>query len=172
MTSKSCLAENKNAMADLRKHCLLLYSLYTLSAVLQFFDKTILIGLAALAIAYFLTTAKKEAAKNTPFASHLRWMLRTFWIGTAVIFPIAVIIATFLVLTLTDLIPVMDALNLDNPEAAVNTLQDYMQNNITKMLLIAAPVRIPAALWWIRRFWIGCLLAREGKPVEKVTSWL
>ncbi|MCE9506809.1 MAG: hypothetical protein K8R48_00630 [Alphaproteobacteria bacterium] len=159
-------------MADLRKYCLILYGLYGLSAVLQFFNKTILIGLAALVIAYFMATARKKAAEDTPFASHLRWMLRTFWIGTGVIFPIAIIIATAIVLAFTDLIPVMVAASFDNPEAQMNAMQDYMQANMTKISLLTEPFMLLSAFWWLRRCWVGGMLAKNGKPVENVTSWL
>ena len=159
-------------MNDLRKHCMLLYGLYALSAVLQFFNKTVLIGFAAVVIAYFMTTARKGAAKDTAFASHLRWMLRTFWIGTAVIFPVAIIIASILVLIFTDFVPVMDAMNETVPEATMDTLHNYMQGNMTKISLITIPIMLLSALWWLRRCWAGYVLAKDGKPVEKVTSWL
>ena len=83
--------------ADLKKLCLTLYGIYAASAVLQFFEETLLLGLLALVIAYILGASKNEDAKGTPYASHLRWMSRTFWIGTAVVVPAAIVIATALI---------------------------------------------------------------------------
>lgn len=89
--------------ADLRKFCIILYAVYALSALSQFFEITLLPGLLALIIAYIQGNAKKGAAKDTPYASHLRWLSRTFWIGTGVIVPVAVVIAAYLIWTFTDI---------------------------------------------------------------------
>jgi uncharacterized membrane protein len=159
-------------MANLRKYCMVLYGLYGLSAMLQFSQSTLLISALILMLAYAMTTRRKKAAKDTPFASHLRWMLRTFWIGTSIIFPLAIIIATVLVLTFTDLIPVMAAAAIGNPEAQMNAMQGYMLENMGEISLITMPFMLLSALWWLRRLWVGYVLARNGKPVENVTSWL
>ncbi len=159
-------------MTDLRKLCMTLYGVFGLSAVLQFVEATILLGLLALTIAYILTKCKYEAARDTPYASHLRWMLRTFWIGTGVIVPVAVLIATALILMLTNIADVVTAMSGDDPTAIMSSVQAYMTQNLTKISLITAVTMVPTILWWVRRCWIGFALARDEKPVTNVTSWL
>jgi uncharacterized membrane protein len=159
-------------MNDLKKLCMVTYGLYGISAVLQFFEATLLPGLLALVIAYILMRSKREEAKDTPYASHLQWMNRTFWIGTGVIVPVAVIIATVLVLTFTDITAVVTAMNGDNPDAMMGNIQGYIADNMKKVNMIVSFTLVPTVVWWMRRCWTGYALAKEGSPVENVTTWL
>lgn len=156
----------------LRKLCMMLYGIYALSVVLQFAEETLLIGLIALIIAYVLTKARHAAAQGTPYASHLRWMLRTFWIGTGVIVPVAVIIATGLILTFTDIATIVPAMNNDDPGDIMGGVQAYMDKNLQKISLITFLTLAPTVIWWLRRCWVGYALAKNEKPVENVTTWL
>lgn len=161
--------------ADLRNFCIMLYGIYAVSIVLGGMGPTVLIvllGLLLVIIAYILMRSKREAAKDTPFASHLRWMNRTFWIGTGIIFPMALIISSFLIWTFTDLASVTDSLMQGDPDAMMGTIQSYVENSQTKAFMIGIVTMLPAVIWWLHRCWIGYTLARDGKPVENVTSWL
>ncbi len=165
------MAEDKDT-TDFKKLCVTLYGVYALSSVLQFVQETILIGLLALVVAYILTVSNKPRAKDTIYESHLQWLSRTFWIGGGVIVPAAAVIAAILIWNLTDVSSLVVSLKGSNPTALMNGVQSYIDNNITKVSLIAMTTMAPTAIWWIRRCWIGYTLVKEGKPIENVKSWL
>jgi len=158
--------------ASLQKYCMVLYAAYALSAVMDFFEDTVFLGLLVLTAAYILGNSKKKAAEGTPYASHLRWMYRTFWIGSAIIVPLAVIFAAGLVWAFTDIAPVATAMANGDPDALMSSVHHYIEQNMNKVSLLTMTMTVPTAVWWIRRCWVGCLLAKAGKPVENVTSWL
>lgn len=155
-------------MKDPQKQILTIYAIYVVSSLLQFFNETVLVGLLALVIGYILNHSKKlkEEVKNTPYDSHLRWMSRTFWIGTAVLTPLAMILAGFIVWNFTDLPSIITTME-SNPEAAMGAIT----KDATKASRIADACMIPAVIWWIRRCWRGYELARAEMPVDDVTSW-
>ncbi|MFH1158181.1 MAG: hypothetical protein V1721_04765 [Pseudomonadota bacterium] len=165
------MAEDKKA-TDLKKLCMTLYGIYALSAVLQFFGSTVLVGLLALVIAYILTVSNRTLARDTIYERHLQWMSRTFWIGSGVLVPAAVVIATVLIWNLTDVASLASSLSGDDPLAMINGIKNYMDNNMAKVSLITVATAVPTALWWLRRCWIGYALVKAGKPVENVKSWL
>ena len=160
------------AKKDYKKLCLNLYIAYAASSVLQFSELTLLAGLIILIAAYIMCEIKKWDAKDTPYASHMRWMSRTFWIGTGVIMPIAVVIATVLILKLTNISSITSAMKGDDPEAIMTGIQIYMEQNMKKVGLITTLTMAPTVIWWLRRCWVGYKLAKDGKPVENVMSWL
>lgn len=155
----------------LQKLCIQLYGIYALSAVLQFFEETFLVGLLALTIAYIIGNSKKEAAKNTPYASHLRWMYRTLWIGSLVIIPAGLLIGAVLVFIFTDTSMITGTLDNGDPDVAMGGIQGYLAHNMTKITILTTITTIPTAAWWINRCWVGYVLAKDGKPVENVTRW-
>lgn len=159
-------------MSPLQRDTVVLYAVYAVSALLQFYGPTIMIGLVALLAAYGVGTAKKKAAVNTPYESHLQWLSRTFWIGSAVIVPIAVLIASGLILALTDLVTILNTAQAGDPGALMGAINAYMAQNFTKIALITLATTLPTAGWWLGRCWRGYTLAKQGKPVEKVMSWL
>jgi uncharacterized membrane protein len=160
-------------MADLRRYCIILYGLYALSALLQFSESTLTISGLILILAYFMTTCRKKASQDTPFASHLHWLLRTFWIGTALLAPVSVIAGTFIVLHFTDAIPTMAAyMDSDSTVDTAGAIQNYMTEHGEKVSFVMIAAMIPATIWWLRRCLIGYVLAKDGRPVENVMSWL
>lgn len=156
----------------LQKYCLTLYGVYALSAVFQFSNYTVLPGLLLLTFAYFHGNTRKKTAADTPYASHLRWLGRTFWIGSGVIAPVAVLISTGLILSLTDISHLAAGAAGDDPELLMAYVQGYIEREGSKVELLVAVTAVPTALWWLRRCWHGHTLAKEGKPVDNVTSWL
>lgn len=162
----------EKSLNDLRNYCLVLYVLYAISAVLQFSEALMLMGIITLLVAYVATGARKKAAIGTTYASHLRWMLRTFWIGTGVIVPVAVLIATGLILHFTDILGLADRMSSDDPEALAAAIQNYMQLNGQKITLIMLLTVAPSIIWWLRRCWVGYARAKVGQEIKNVTSWL
>lgn len=158
---------------DLRKRCLMLYGIYAVSAVLQVSDDVYMLGLSllTLAIAGHMSKSKKEAAEGTPYASHLRWLYRTAWIASCVAIPVNLGLSAGLIWTFTDIGSIMDKMNGD-PEALINAVQAYMQDNMSRISVFNMLGAAPPTLWWIHRCWRGYRLLKEDKPVEHVTSWL
>ncbi|MCK5556064.1 MAG: hypothetical protein KAI76_07495 [Alphaproteobacteria bacterium] len=165
------MEKDKNII-DYKKLCITLYGVYALSAVLQFFFETVLLGIIALVIAYILTAVNRARAKDTIYDSHFQWLSRTFWIGGGVIVPAAAVIAAILIWNLTDIAFLASSMRGDDPAAMMSGIQSYMDNNMTKVSLITMATIVPTAIWWIRRCWVGYVLVKVGKPVENVKSWL
>ncbi len=155
-----------------QKLCLVLYAAYAASAVMDFFEDTVALGLLLLTVAYFIGNSRRQAASGTPYASHLRWLNRTFWIGSAVIVPIAVTFAAILVLIFTDIGSITTAMTSGDPNAIIASVKNYTQTNMSKVSLLLLTMTVPTAVWWVRRCWVGYILAKAGKPVDNVTSWL
>ena len=156
----------------LQKYCLTLYGVYAASAVLQFSEYTVLPGLLLLTIAYFHGNSKRKTAADTPYASHLRWLGRTFWIGSGVIAPVAVLISTGLILVFTDISQIASAMSGNDPDLLMANVQNYIMQNAGKVGLLTVVTAVPTALWWLHRCWQGYVLAKEGRPVDNVTRWL
>jgi uncharacterized membrane protein len=171
------MAENTKP-DDLQKFCIKLYGMYGLGGILLMLPSWIsfLLGLVVLSVACSRNSSKKEAAKETPYASHLRWMHRSFWIWVGVIQPVAVLILCILLYEEIDFMSIVPAAAQaiqGGDEASVNTIMEaFINNNATKIYSIVALAAVPTILWWIRRCWVGYALAKTGKPVENVTSWL
>jgi len=159
--------EKKNE--NLRKSCTWLYAANALSAVLQLADdlNVGLAGVLLMVIIGIVDNSKKKAAQDTPYASHLRWMNRTIWIGS-LYFIVCLIIGFALVVALTDTSFILAG----DPDAVMNGFQSYVARYQTRIAVITAVTMAPPVIWWIRRCWIGYSLLKEDKPVEKVTSWL
>jgi len=156
----------------LKNICIIIYGFYALSAVLQFNQATLLIGLLVLVIGYILNVDKKnvQQAKDTIFKNHFRWALRTFWIGTAVLLPLATIIATALIMQFTEVTSIIDSLN--NQDELMLNIKNYMENDMTKVTLLSMIPMLPVLVWWLRRCWYGYELLKQNKTIENVTSWL
>jgi uncharacterized membrane protein len=158
----------------LRKRCFVLYGLYALSAALQVSDDLTTLGLSllTLAIAGHLGNAKKEAAKDTPYASHLRWLYRTAWIASCVAIPVNLGLSTALIWAFTDVGAIAHSVMNGDPDALTQDLQGYIAGNMTKISIFNMIGAAPPTIWWLHRCWRGYVLLKEGKPVENVTSWL
>lgn len=158
---------------NLKNHLTYVYGIYAASAVLQFFETTLVLGLLFLVVAYILNISKKEklAAVGTPFESHLHWARRTFWLGTGVIVPAAMVVAFILILNFTDVSGLRAAMNNSDPDIMMQGVQGYMGKGMDKASSITTIAMIPTAIWWVWRCWTGYVLAKAGKPVENVKSW-
>ena len=157
---------------DLRKFCITLYGAYAVSIVLGFFEDTLVLSLFLMIVAWIMGGFKKKKAVGTPYASHLLWMNRSLWIGSGVYAPIALVVSGFLISTFTDSAPILQAMDSGDPDVVMASLQGYLTQNTTKMLLLTLVTTLPVGLWWLRRCWLGYKLVKEDKPVENVKSWL
>jgi uncharacterized membrane protein len=159
---------------DLKKYCTVLYGVYALSAVLQVStDSTgFILSLVTLTVAGFMGNSKKAAAQGTPYESHLRWLYRTAWIASCVAIPVNFGLSGWLIWAFTDVGSIARAADGGDPEAVLNSLQNYMDANTGKIFMFNAIGAAPPTLWWLHRCWRGYVPLKEGKPVENVTTWL
>ena len=160
---------------NLRQLCLMLYGLYVAS-LLSFCGDTAVsvLGTIAGVVGVTLAYAKRKTAKHTPFESHMHYLIRTFWIGGGVFFPVATILAAALIFGLSDLTSIYNAMSQEGLDilAVVKLIRQYLTDNNMLLISVLAATFGPIALWWVWRCWRGYLLAREGKPVPKPGSWL
>lgn len=163
---KEMLGEGK--LFDLRKTCLALYGAYGAAILMQFFEQAMMPGLLLMVIAFIITRDRRAAAKGTPYESHLRWLTRTFWIGTGVVMPLAIVVATALILQFTDI----SSIATSDPDALMSGISNYIYGNMSKIMMLSSVSMIPTAVWWLHRCWIGFALARDEEPVKNVTTWL
>jgi uncharacterized membrane protein len=157
---------------DMQQTCTTLYILYAVSALMQFFEPTLLAGLVTLIAAYFYGQSKRKAAEGTAYASHLRWLYRTFWIASLILLPAGVVTATALIFAFTDIGSLATAAGVEDPSALAKSIQVYMDENMGKVSLITLCATAPVTIWWLNRCWRGYSLAKEGRPLENVTRWL
>lgn len=160
---------------NLRQLCLMLYGLY-IASLLSFCTDSAIAGLGAIAgtVGVILAYAKRGSAKNTPFESHFHYLIRTFWIGGGVWFPVATVLASGLIFILSDLAPIYDAMSQGEMDifAIAGLVEQYLADNKTFLISILAATFTPVALWWLWRCSRGYLLARGSKPIAKPDSWL
>jgi len=164
----------KDFNKDNTDFCIALYIMYAACVLCQFFAITLIPGVALLLTAYGANEFKIRRAniKGTIFESHLRWMIRTLGIGTCVYLPIAAIIATGFILKYTDILSLVGTIiNMTNTEM-MNSIYASMDKEIGKVTIICLIAVTPVVAWMFRRYWVGYKLIKEGKPIEKVKSWL
>ncbi len=156
----------------LRQRCLLLYLVYALSAFLLFFDMFIVvIATFVLAIAYAVGGTMKKGAENTVYGSHLRWMTRTFWIGS-LFYTITTSISGLYAASLVDVGALMNAATNGDPDTIMAQAQNLAQEGDAKASIANLLALLPPTIWWLNRCWRGFVLAKAEKPVENVTRWL
>lgn len=151
----------------------IIYGLFTASAILQFDLMAAVIGLIGLVAAYVVLISKKSAVKDTPFEQHYIWIKRTFWIGTAVYFPVAIIVATALILTMTDIAGVVLSASADgDPASMMMNIQNYLNSSMSKIWAILAATMGPPTIWWLWRCWKGFNALHKGASLKNPNTWL
>jgi len=113
---------------------------------------------------------RDDAMRDTIYATHLRWIVRTFWLGVFVYFPLMTLITTALCLS-GDYTAVTQALGEGEKNGhALMTI--YIQHNAE---LMTRATFIVSGIYW---FWLlyrglwGFGFAIFRRPVARVTSWL
>lgn len=163
---------NDNENKNLGTLCKYLYGIYALTMLLQMSIDTILVGLLGMVVALVLTYVKQPAAKGTIYETHLRWMLRTFWIGGGVYLPVMTLAGFAVFYPSINIAPLQDAMyagEITDPQQIYDLL---LRDN--KMLIwgTAFATMGPIMAWWLWRSWKGYKALKDGKPVENVMSWL
>lgn len=150
--------------------CKALYALLVLGALLQFTQQTVLIGMVALLAAAWIATKMRKKSQDSLYQNHFHWIQRTFWIGSGVLTPIAIIISTILILAFTNVLQELS--HVSSGAVSMDQVDQYMQNSMDKISLYIMATSLPTLAWWLRRCWVGYRSLRNEKPIEKVMSWL
>lgn len=163
------MADTKN----LDTLCKYLYGIFAATMVMQMVNMTTMVpGMIAMLIALVITYSRREAAKGTPYESHLQWMIRTFWIGGCLYLPVATVIASVVIQANIDMNALMDAMyagQIDEPDDVMELL---MRDNKPLIIGVGLATMGPFLLWWLWRCWKGFAALKAGKPVDNVTSWV
>lgn len=156
----------------MQKYTLSLYGLYVIGTFMQFSVPLAIPGLVLFTVAYFMNLSGKKRAAGTPYESHMRWLLRTFYIGTCLLLPISAIIAQVVLLSTTDISGYTAALDTGDPAVISAMMSAYLEANATQATIIFTAFLAPVTLWMLWRWWKGGTLAQNAKPVENVTAWI
>jgi len=155
--------------------CTTLYALFALSVALPVIFSSMAVmtlGFVVLLVAIIMAYAQRDAARGTIYESHVRWLIRTFWIGQGVYLPILTIIGSIYMAVH------IDASVLTN--AAANGTEPT-SGNIAKIMsahygsMIVNTVRVTGGiftLWWVLRCLSGYLVLRRNKAIANPGSWI
>ncbi len=163
---------NPQKFDKLQETCRTLYIVYALGAVLQFFDDTMLAGMFAIAAAGFIAGRNKAKFRGTIFESHLRWMIRSLWIGGVFMIPATLLLTMLLLFAFTDLGALVHAFMSRDTDVIMGAVQNYLAANMTRLSVITGLVTALPVAWFVHRCWRGYELLRGGLPVDNVTSWI
>lgn len=172
-----------NAAAKMSQTCSALYAVYAVSMLMQLTPYTMIVGSIALLAAVVMAYITYGKAGDSFYASHCRWLVRTFWIGGVVYMPILTILASITVMCVVDLSEVKAAVQAaaleqhpgseSDSSIVVNTvLQSVMEKDGGTIILITIIFTLPVFGWWLWRCWKGFSLLQQGKPVENVMRWV
>jgi uncharacterized membrane protein len=156
---------------DFKKLLMLLYGIYAGSMIMQFFEQTMIPGFLAMVIAVIIVYNKKENTAGGIFETHIRWLIRTFWIGTGLFFPFSLVVATILILLFTDMDIITNAAVSGDPDTIMASYDAYFRASMDKIMLFSIISFIPTAGWWLWRCWTGYALLKEDQAVDNVTRW-
>lgn len=156
----------------MQKYTLSLYGLYVISTFMQFSAPLAIPGLGIFCIAYVMNLRGRKHAAGTAYESHMRWLLRTFYIGTCLLLPVSAIIAQIVPLSTTDISGFVAAIDTSDPAVVSAMLNAYLEANATQAFTIFAVFLAPATIWMLWRWWTGGTRAQAGQPIENPTAWL
>lgn len=165
----------KDINKEQKDFCLALYILYAVSIISQFFYATLLPGLALITVTYFFNIYKMRAKmiEGTLFQNHLRWMFRTINILMGVLLPVATIVATILIIKMTNVMSLGENMMANGEgEIMLDVINDYLHHTTKTVYTVGVATFAPIIIWTFRRYYIGFKGLIENKPIEKVTSWL
>jgi uncharacterized membrane protein len=159
-------------MMDLKKTCLGLYAAFAVSALMQFSFITILIGCAVMLAALVVAYARREAARDTIYESHLAWLIRTFWIGSGVYLPVLTLGLCFAMVATLDFSSLMTRVangEITDPVMMQEVLKAEYGGQLVVLTLIFT---LPFLGWWLWRCYAGWKALKAGEPVRNPKSWL
>ena len=157
---------------ELRAFCMVLYVITALSAVLQVFESTLMVGLLFLVVAYMMVGAQKMTARKTIYQSHIEYVAKTLSMGMGVIFPIAMVLAIYLIWKNTDISAIKAAIDSDDPDSMMSIVNRYVTGGMQIAQDIILKTMALPVFWWVRRCLVGFLRAKNSEPVDYPDSWI
>lgn len=130
------------------------------------------VSFAALTIAIIVAYAKQDEARGTVYESHIRWLIRTFWIGGGIYLPILTLIGSVYIFRHLDYQIFTTA--AQNGAAATPAEVATIMAQHYKGLFINT-TRVTGGiftLWWVLRCLSGYLVLRRNKAIANPTSWI
>lgn len=157
---------------ELRSFCMAIYIVAGLGGILQFVDGALVMSLILLAISWFMVKAQRMAAMGTIYASHVEWTAYTMSRGLTILFPLALIVAGYIVWKGIDLTAFKNSLQNDEDGKIMEISLQFVMSQKEKILRITDICSIPPTLWWVRRCWFGFMRAKEETPIDYPDSWI
>lgn len=110
--------------------------------------------LAALVCTYVMRASASEPMQQ----NHLRWLIRTFWIGVLVILPLSWVVWSmmfwgFVVLGFTLFV-------------SAGFIVPFLGWSLLWLLML-----VTVTLWWLMRYWAGWTYLEQGREIPDVTTW-
>lgn len=159
---------------DFPRLCKMLYIVFAVSLVLQFFNAyTIVLGSVAVIAGVIVSYLERKKAAGTVYANHLTWLIRTFWIGGSVYLPVVTVLGSLAILFITDHSSIDQALS--NPDAgttAESIAHQFVAANALRMEITMFLFTAPFGAWWLWRCWYGYKRLTRNMAIPNVMRWL
>lgn len=150
-----------------RGFSMFLYVITAFSAIFQYFQATLILGLILFCVAWFMTKAQRVTAASTPYMSHVEWTSRTLFLGMFVFFPIAFAVACYMIWQTIDFETLKASVEADGaPGAAFSVALSYIKSTEPQVRKIVNITSTPPLLWWLWRCWIGFSRAQKHEPMS------
>ena len=134
----------------------------------------LLAGGVLLSVAIVQCYRRKHQVAETFFADHYRWLIRTFWIGTGVLMPLATILAVCIVWKYSDMEYLKGLFSgaFFGLEALEAKIYEYYRANIKVMIMAVLPTGGAVLLWWYIRLLKGYKRLKQELHLPYVGTWL
>lgn len=163
-------------MAEIQK-LKILYAGFAGSSILMFTPIQPIPLIASLAMFGIVLICYLSAkfGNETPFSTHYRWLIRTFWIGLWLFLPLITVVAVGIILKYGDK-AAFDAVEQASDAALVPNdmgLKKFMEDNGTFGLVTLLIAWGGFGAWWFTRLWRGFKGLQSGPSFKfkDVTSW-
>jgi uncharacterized membrane protein len=158
---------------DLKKLCKILYAALAATAIMQFSFYTILIGAIAMVITVYIAHEKrKNLPFGNPYATHLTWIIRTFWIGGGVYLPILTLVECGILMTKIDMAEIQQKM-ISQEITSPHDIQTMFMTQYSGLMVVTTLIfTLPFLAWWLWRCWSGYKQLEQDQPVKNSMSWL
>ena len=134
-------------------------------------------GSVLLLVATVKCYKRRKQVPDTVYENHYQWLIRTFWVGTAVVMPLATMAATVYIFKNSDLAYLQKLFDMGvaaNFEISwfEDALKAYYADNIKMLLTATIPAGGFVLFWWFGRLIKGYKRLKMNMHLPFVTSWL
>lgn len=152
--------------------CTLFYGLYAAGMIMQFAPQTFIIGSIGMLVAIILVYTQRDRHSGTIYESHIRWLIRTFWIGGGVYLPILTIMASAFLYWEMDYTFLQGVMTEQNTPSADEVDKLFWQANGQLITITSYCALVPAATWWLWRCGKGYQHLKNRTVVPNIMSWI